>query len=227
MTSFAPANPLSPVEEEAIHQNVLRILDEVGVRVENASLIERLVGCGARVDSRDPVVRFSPEFVEEFLVQSEHFDGATIAPTVSASVDVYLGAYLDPETDEFVPWDLDRLRRYVKLAHYLEHVSVGGLLGCPLADAPKPVHPLSSGQVSDRPETLDRKVSKGSGDLSVRGAAGSGDPRRAAFSVARWLMRLSRCTRSTSGTSAESWDSGSAARSGTCGSRRTFWRWVR
>ena len=37
----------------------------------------------------------------------------------------------------------------------------------------------SSGQVSDRPETLDRKVSKGSGDLSVRGAAGSGDPRRA------------------------------------------------
>ena len=38
---------------------------------------------------------------------------------------------------------------------------------------------LSSGQVSDRPETLDRKVSKGSGDLSVRGAAGSGDPRRA------------------------------------------------
>ena len=38
---------------------------------------------------------------------------------------------------------------------------------------------LSSGQVSDRPERLDRKVSKGSGDLSVRGAAGSGDPRRA------------------------------------------------
>ena len=48
-------------------------------------------------------------------------------------------------------------------------------------------HPLilSSGQVSDRPETLDRKVSKGSGDLSVRGAAGSGDPRRAQEDHAR------------------------------------------
>ncbi|OIP01818.1 MAG: hypothetical protein AUJ96_17135 [Armatimonadetes bacterium CG2_30_66_41] len=63
--------------------------------------------------------------------------------------------------------------------------------GCKVETGPQPntTTVLSSGQVSDRPETLDRKVSKGSGDLSVRGAAGSGDPRRAQLSRppgARW-----------------------------------------
>ncbi|NCQ32240.1 MAG: hypothetical protein GW802_33355 [Armatimonadetes bacterium] len=41
--------------------------------------------------------------------------------------------------------------------------------GCKVETGPQPntTTVLSSGQVSDRPETLDRKVSKGSGDLSV------------------------------------------------------------
>jgi trimethylamine--corrinoid protein Co-methyltransferase len=142
MHPFASFNPLDSREEEAIHRNVLRILDEVGFRVENEALLARLADVGGRVDRQRSLAKFPPELVERFLDESEPFAWDEVTPAVSASADVYLGAYLDPLSDQFVPWDLDRLRSYVKLAHYLEHVSVGGLLGCPLADVPKAVHPL-------------------------------------------------------------------------------------
>jgi len=142
MKPFAPMDVLSRAEEDAIHSSVLRILDEVGVRVEEDSILARLSDFGAQVDPDRRLARFSPALVEGVLESCEPFDWDGITPSVTASAGVYLGAYLDPQTDEFAPWNLRRLADYAKVAHHLENVQIGGMLGCPIEGVPRGVHPL-------------------------------------------------------------------------------------
>jgi trimethylamine--corrinoid protein Co-methyltransferase len=58
---------LSPLEQERIHRDSLRILSEVGVRFRSGRARRLLAGCGARVDEGRENVWISPELVEQAL----------------------------------------------------------------------------------------------------------------------------------------------------------------
>jgi len=129
-------------EIELIHRGMLRILSEVGMRIENDAILSRLGDLGGEVDRRAQLVRFAPEFVEGFIAGSEKYDWDNVQPQVFASAGVYLGRYLDPDTDEYLPWTEERIAGYAKLARHLEHVGRASMLGCPIEGVPNAIHPL-------------------------------------------------------------------------------------
>ncbi len=136
-----PIAVLSPAEEETIHRNVLRIVDEVGLQIENERLLERLAAAGGRVDRERQRVTYAAEQVEEFIATSRCVQ--TVLPAgVRGSANLYYGHYLDPLTDEFVPLTVERARAYFQVARALPHVPVCGILGCPLEGIPPALEPL-------------------------------------------------------------------------------------
>jgi trimethylamine--corrinoid protein Co-methyltransferase len=110
---------LSEREEEKLHEIALRILSEVGVKVENEEVLTKLADFGARVDRAKQAAFFPQRFVEDFLASSERFDWDGAEPYVSGSASIYFGYYLDPETDEFCPLTVVNILRYFKVARYI------------------------------------------------------------------------------------------------------------
>jgi len=135
-------NVLTPTEEETIHANVLRLVDEVGLQVENEQLLERLAAAGGRVDRGRQRVTLSPAVVEEFIASSAPISWEARPPQVRGGVDIYYGHYLDPRTDEFLPMTVERAREYFQVARAMPHVDSLGMLGCPLEGVPPAVEPL-------------------------------------------------------------------------------------
>lgn len=103
-------------EEEAIHRASLSILDEVGVLVESEAVRRRLAEFGGKVDEEKGIVRFSPDFVERFIAESEKFDWENVKPFVGVGASIFCGYYLDPESDEFRRWTVEDILRYLKVA---------------------------------------------------------------------------------------------------------------
>jgi len=133
---------LTPAEEETIHANVLRLVDEVGLQVENEQLLERLAAAGGRVDRGRQRVTLSPAATEEFIASSTPVAWESRPPQVHGGVDIYYGYYLDPRTDEFRPMSVERARDYFQVARAMPHVDSLGMLGCPLEGVPPAVEPL-------------------------------------------------------------------------------------
>lgn len=123
MRAWGPISVFEPDEEDLIHAAMLEILDKVGVAVESDEMLDRLADFGGLADRGNMRVTFSREFVERFIAESEDFDWETIEPYVEGRAHVYCGYYLNPETDEFEPWTLPTVLRYLKVAHYLDHVN--------------------------------------------------------------------------------------------------------
>lgn len=137
-----PFNVLRPSEEEAIHANVLRLVDEVGLQVENERLLERLAAAGGRVDRGRRRLALSPAAAEEFIASSARIAWEGRTPQAYGGVDIYYGYYLDPRTDEFLPMTVERAREYFQVARATPHVDGLGMLGCPLEGIPPALEPL-------------------------------------------------------------------------------------
>jgi len=123
-------------EEGLIHRTALRIMDEVGLIVENEEMLERLARIGGRVDPAARRVTFSPDFVEAFIAESERFDWESVKPHIRARAYVMFGYYLNPDTDEYEPWTLRTMLRYLKVAHYLEHTGGAANYAIPIDNIP-------------------------------------------------------------------------------------------
>lgn len=133
--------PLSPAEENTIHANVLRLIDRVGLQVENEALLERLAAHGGRVERATQRVTYAPAVVEDFIATAERAPGEA-APRVTGTVGIYYGHYLDPRSGGFQPMTAGRLAEYVQVARALPHIDNIGLLGCPLQGVPAALEPL-------------------------------------------------------------------------------------
>jgi trimethylamine--corrinoid protein Co-methyltransferase len=123
MRIWGPIRVFDEREEDMIHRTMLRILDEVGVVVESEAILGRLAGVGARVDRAAQRAFFAPGLVGRFIADSERFDWEGVEPSVNGTAGVYHGYYLNPDTDEYEPWTLPTLMRYLKVAHHLEHTN--------------------------------------------------------------------------------------------------------
>lgn len=136
MRMFGAINFLDKTEEDMIHITMLRILDEIGVIVEDEEVIGTLEEISGRVDMDRMRVTFSPNFIEDFIEKSQKFDWESVNPGVSGYAGVYCGYYLDPETDEFKPWNLRDLLRYIKVAHYLPNTTESVSYAFPIEEIP-------------------------------------------------------------------------------------------
>ncbi len=136
MRMWSPIRVFDRHEEDLIHTTMLRILDEVGLVVENEEILERLAELGGRIDPAAMRVTFAPDFMEAFIAESEDFDWKAIEPTVSGGAGVFFGYYLNPDTDQYEPWTMRTILRYLKVIHYLEHVNGGISYAFPIDDIP-------------------------------------------------------------------------------------------
>jgi trimethylamine--corrinoid protein Co-methyltransferase len=132
---------MSTAEVETIHRSALRILDEVGMEIQNERLLKALADFGLRVDFAAQRVRFPPALVERFLAEAERYDWDNAVPEVGGSAGVYHSLYHDPQSGQLLPWTEERLAFYFALARHLDHISGASMLGCRLP-VPPPLEPL-------------------------------------------------------------------------------------
>jgi len=124
---------LSQEEIDTIHHSALKILEKIGMEIENKRILEVLDEFGAQVDYSSKRARFTPGFVEQFISDSEEIDWTKITPRVSSSAGIYHGMYHSPISGKLESWTEDALIDYFNLPRYLEHVNGVHMLGCPLA----------------------------------------------------------------------------------------------
>ena len=143
-----PIRMLSPEEMEAIHTNAVRILDEVGIRLESDEAIDYLVSGGCRANRDKHIVTFPPDVVnrwvdtmrsdydnpdrkpEKMSVRYSHIKFRKEPHHVYRNFSVNTGGFCcfiyDLEGNRRNA-DIEDVRRSINLAHHLEHITYMGL----------------------------------------------------------------------------------------------------
>lgn len=124
-----PYLPMSSSELSLIHQGALRILAEMGMEVHNLYLLDILAESGLPADPKNHKVFFPTSWVENWIADCEKEDWETILPSISASAGIYFSRYHDPATRQLLPWNEERLIKYISLARQLPNVGSATLLG--------------------------------------------------------------------------------------------------
>ena len=116
-------------EIELIHNSALRILEEMGMEIQNQQLLKDLADFGLLVDFDQERVRFPTNIVEKFLSDVDKYDWENHVPQVGANAGLYHGLFHDPASGDLLPWTEDRLAYYFALARKLEHIDGVSMLG--------------------------------------------------------------------------------------------------
>ncbi|UCD36782.1 MAG: trimethylamine methyltransferase family protein [Fidelibacterota bacterium] len=132
---------MSSEEVKLIHESALRILDEVGMEIQNEHLLGDLADFGLKVDFNTERAYFPTTIVERFLSDAEKYDWASMKPRVGGSAGVYQGRYHDPNSGKLVPWNEESLSFYFAMTRHLSHVHGAGMLGCQIP-VPGSLEPL-------------------------------------------------------------------------------------
>lgn len=135
------AGGLSGAQVEKIHATALRVLAEVGIKIEHAALLKKLSGAdGIRVDGGR--VRFEPETVETAVAEYRAAQAAEARtargrrkaepPFTLAILNGYAFNLLDPRTNELRPMNTGECIETAKLVDALHPAGVrGGTPGLP------------------------------------------------------------------------------------------------
>jgi len=134
---------MSPEECQRIHQTSLRILDEIGVRLEHDDIIATLLKAGARPGAGAREVRFPPEMVRDYLaltpetVELAARDGlsVTLSPESAPVFWTNPGMYLWDGTERRNAVAAD-LAGAARLCDHLDNVQ--GVVGMAMEDVPPP-----------------------------------------------------------------------------------------
>ncbi|MGI5906917.1 MAG: hypothetical protein ACOX85_11840, partial [Candidatus Pararuminococcus gallinarum] len=129
-------------EIQSILETGFRILEEIGICIENQELIrliqEKFPG---QVTEKKGRLCFSSDLCWETFLSGQNKAGLR-APTASCRGEVYEGFYLDPLDGQYKEWNEERLLSYFKLAKSLPDVDGIGMLGCPLHQLNLDLQPL-------------------------------------------------------------------------------------
>lgn len=120
---------LSSAEIGLIHAGALRILDEMGMQIQNHRLLEACASAGLPVDFDSQRVRFPPAYVENFIAEAEKSNWENASPAIDGRAGVYNSLYHDPETGQLVPWTEERLAFYFALAGAQPNINGARMLG--------------------------------------------------------------------------------------------------
>ncbi|NLE45157.1 MAG: hypothetical protein GX620_10580 [Chloroflexi bacterium] len=136
-----PYDLMSSDDLRLIHQSALRILDEIGMEVQDRRLLEVLAAHGGSVDFGRERVTYAPSTVEDYIASVERVEWDSVTPEASGSAGVYDGLYHDPFSGELAPWTEESLASYFALAASLDHLHGATLLGSRIP-VPGPLEPL-------------------------------------------------------------------------------------
>jgi len=134
---------MSPEDAKRIHDTSLRILGEVGVRLEHDEIVALLLRAGARPGAGAQEVRFPPEMVREYLalapqtVELAARDGSSVALTPESDPVFWTnpGMYIWDGVERRGATAAD-LADVARLCDHLRNVQ--GVLGMAMADVPPP-----------------------------------------------------------------------------------------
>ena len=116
---------------ELIQRNALRVLAEIGVRVEHAKVREHLAALGAERDEAAEVVRFPPQGVARLIADAPKKPMSEGAPQISLGCGLYQCLFHDPETDALMDFNEHTLAAYIALARSIPEIGGLGMLGVP------------------------------------------------------------------------------------------------
>jgi trimethylamine--corrinoid protein Co-methyltransferase len=138
-------NFLTTAQVETIHRNALRILAEIGVQVEHQEVRDRLASIGGQCDKTSMMVRFPPQIVERYIFASHQDMPKAGSPTIRVTCGVYQCYYLEPGSNELLPFDEEKLAKYIGLAQSLPLIEPVNLDGLPYVPdgIPAPFLPLA------------------------------------------------------------------------------------
>jgi trimethylamine--corrinoid protein Co-methyltransferase len=139
---YAPAEPLSADQVEAIHEASMTILERMGVRVLHAGARELFAAAGARVDHGEQMVRLDAALVAEIIARAP--DGFTLRARNSER-NLIVGANRLVITSVGGPpfcHDLDRGRRPGSYADLCEYLKLEQSLNVIHMEGGGPIEPL-------------------------------------------------------------------------------------
>ncbi len=142
---YAPIEILTPDQLQLIHDNSMRILSDIGIKVLDARARSYLAKAGARVDEASEMVRFDPDMVMELVGHAPasvdlHARNPDYNLTLGGNEIIFSSVMCPPFAN-----DLDRGRRagtfdemceYVKLVHSINAVHQAGGGGFEPLDLP-------------------------------------------------------------------------------------------
>ena len=129
---------LSSGECQAVHNGVLRILGEVGAKVENQQILKRLQEIGARVDYQTQMAFFPKELVERTISKlKKSTDESSIFFNAGGNSIRYIN-HLD---DSIHLHTLQSNADYTRVADALENISSMNCMGFP-SDVPPQTQPF-------------------------------------------------------------------------------------
>ena len=166
MIPFMTAQILSEREIDKIHSAMVSILSRTGISVEHAALRELFAEYGAEIDHDTERVRFPERVINRFLDETDPSGPyndpvapdrsccptecyrplcpAGNRPSVTVRSGVDLSLYLEPGTNQHVPFTEKSLAGYIKLARLLDSGIVVRLSQLPLDEEVRPTEPLES-----------------------------------------------------------------------------------
>lgn len=127
---------LNPGEVSLIHQGALRILDEMGMEIQNQRLLQVCAEAGLAVDFSAQRARLPASLVERFIAEADKFNWVHLEPQVTSTAGVYHSLYHDPISGQLVPWTEEKLAGYFALARAMPYVQGASLLGSRLPASP-------------------------------------------------------------------------------------------
>jgi trimethylamine--corrinoid protein Co-methyltransferase len=135
------AQVLTNAEISLIIENALRILAEVGVRVPNVRMLDRLAEFGATVDLETQMACFPQALMTRFLDESERH-----VPDDRDHITFRAGAYpqyfMPADSRRVRPHTVETISQMTRLADYLDNIGfVYDGMGVP-DDIPAPIQPL-------------------------------------------------------------------------------------
>lgn len=156
MKTMGSAEVLTQNEVKLVHDNALMILSDVGVVVQNETLLKLLADHGAKIDLEKERVRFPKKFVEKIIAESrEEFDKveglevSCLLPSgdrtvyskgVECTAGTYPANFLDID-GAIKPHTVETVSKMTRLADYLPNIDRLGVMGIP-RDIPGRLGPL-------------------------------------------------------------------------------------
>lgn len=151
---YKPVEILDPDQLDAIHDNSIRILSDIGIKVLDPESRSILKAVGCSVDESTEVVRFDPDLVEEFVGYAPstaeiHARNSDYNLTLGGDEIIFSSVMCPPFAN-----DLDRGRRagtfdemceYVKLVHSINAIQQAGGGGFEPLDLPADTRHLDVG----------------------------------------------------------------------------------
>ena len=132
---------MTPDDQNLLHEASLRILTEIGVRLEHDEIVKRMINAGAQPGAGSQDVRIPREMVREYLalvpgaikLDARNGSSKTLTPNAPSSFWTNPGMYMWTGTERRKATSED-LAQVARLCDHLENVQ--GVLGMALDDLP-------------------------------------------------------------------------------------------